>query len=940
MSIPKTSVFLLFFSSILFAQTFTSEYIDETSEGNCSLKLDKDGYARIAYRTNHLKYAWQDASGWHKEDIDISTGSGVYSDITLDSKGNPHILEYDDSKNIVKYCSKESGGLWINEELKPYDYNGKFCRILTDQNDTPHVIFEAKNNYDSQMRLIYGKKANAIWSWYVVTANLFPSKDTNENCDIVLDEFGLPYITFFENDYKLYCSHFTGSSFKKQMIDSNTRYGSAICYDNANKKLWIVYGSNDFNNQQLKLIEQNEHNWVPHTKILENDSRYPRMALDLWGNPHLSFLNTNWVWNINQLYYEFKNEFGLNTNLIGEYNFANNHDIDLNLIGEPHICLRNWLVNKRELVYIRPKDYGPKEFSLLKPSNGRWEKSRPSLFWFPSSYLGKGLKEYELWVDGSMAKSGIPSTRPFAQLENSLSDGWHTWQVKAKMSNGSEIWSTESWSFRVDAAAPDPFSLAKPIDDDWVTEKRPTFSWMPSGDAGSSVERYQIIIDENLAKENIASATKAQIDYDLADGPHQWYVNAIDQAGNKQKSQQTWRINIDCTPPEVFELSDPIDNLWTSNTSSTFKWNPSLDKGIGLTGYALCIESAPGVYKTYSTAKESTQYTLKINQALTFGSHQWYVKALDFLGNSRETDRRIIKIDNVPPEQFSLNLPQDSAVVSFPTPEFSWLAATDGASGLSHYELWIDNELYLDNLKITKTAPSKAVSEGKHSWYILAVDNVGNTKESPVRTFWGEWNLPSTFNLISPANNAIVMSDSVHFVWNSSKDSGSGLVKYQLWIDGFIDNDNISPSDTTARPSHELSIGEHFWYIIAVDKAGNKRTSTSVNNFSVTSPSSVDATKNSTTLKAFNIYQNYPNPFNSITTISYDVPEPSIVKIQIFNLSGQLVYELNRAWSETGSFKVKWSGTDLNGEQLPTGIYICNMAAANFRKVIKISLLK
>ncbi|MCP5063594.1 MAG: T9SS type A sorting domain-containing protein, partial [Ignavibacteriae bacterium] len=40
---------------------------------------------------------------------------------------------------------------------------------------------------------------------------------------------------------------------------------------------------------------------------------------------------------------------------------------------------------------------------------------------------------------------------------------------------------------------------------------------------------------------------------------------------------------------------------------------------------------------------------------------------------------------------------------------------------------------------------------------------------------------------------------------------------------------------------------------------------------------------------SFVLFNNYPNPFNPTTTISYFIPEPSSIKISIYNLLGEVV---------------------------------------------------
>jgi hypothetical protein len=55
--------------------------------------------------------------------------------------------------------------------------------------------------------------------------------------------------------------------------------------------------------------------------------------------------------------------------------------------------------------------------------------------------------------------------------------------------------------------------------------------------------------------------------------------------------------------------------------------------------------------------------------------------------------------------------------------------------------------------------------------------------------------------------------------WQASSDTGCGLDKYQLWIDGMLNRDDISPSVTSTTPVAPLSPGFHTWKIVAVDGA-------------------------------------------------------------------------------------------------------------------------
>ncbi len=68
--------------------------------------------------------------------------------------------------------------------------------------------------------------------------------------------------------------------------------------------------------------------------------------------------------------------------------------------------------------------------------------------------------------------------------------------------------------------------------------------------------------------------------------------------------------------------------------------------------------------------------------------------------------------------------------------------------------------------------------------------------------------------------------------------------------------------------------------------------------------------------KKFALRANYPNPFNPTTTIPFDLPEVSRVKIQVFDLAGREVAVLANGSYPAGSHQVIFDG---NG--LPSGMY-------------------
>lgn len=74
---------------------------------------------------------------------------------------------------------------------------------------------------------------------------------------------------------------------------------------------------------------------------------------------------------------------------------------------------------------------------------------------------------------------------------------------------------------------------------------------------------------------------------------------------------------------------------------------------------------------------------------------------------------------------------------------------------------------------------------------------------------------------------------------------------------------------------------------------------------------------------AFHLAQNYPNPFNPETTIRYELPERSRVKLTIFNLLGEKVFAFTPAVKDIGYHQYDW-----NASGLASGIYVYVLEAA------------
>lgn len=99
--------------------------------------------------------------------------------------------------------------------------------------------------------------------------------------------------------------------------------------------------------------------------------------------------------------------------------------------------------------------------------------------------------------------------------------------------------------------------------------------------------------------------------------------------------------------------------------------------------------------------------------------------------------------------------------------------------------------------------------------------------------------------------------------------------------------------------------------------------------------SMVDAVMEETFPKEYKLFVNYPNPFNSTTTIRYQIPKLSYVRLQIYDVLGREIRTLVDEEKRLGSYEVKLDGSDLT-----SGVYFYKIIAGEFVSSKKFVLMK
>lgn len=84
----------------------------------------------------------------------------------------------------------------------------------------------------------------------------------------------------------------------------------------------------------------------------------------------------------------------------------------------------------------------------------------------------------------------------------------------------------------------------------------------------------------------------------------------------------------------------------------------------------------------------------------------------------------------------------------------------------------------------------------------------------------------------------------------------------------------------------------------------------------------------------------YPNPFNPETTIRFRIDQPARVKLQIFNINGQLVRTLINKDLNPGEHLQRWNGRNQAGLPVSSGMYILRLQYGDRVTTARMQLLK
>ena len=391
-------------------------------------------------------------------------------------------------------------------------------------------------------------------------------------------------------------------------------------------------------------------------------------------------------------------------------------------------------------------------------------------FTFTSTETGS---TFQCRVDaGTFASCSSPFTTA------TLTDGSHTFQVRATDAAGNQDATPASRTFTVDTGAPNTTINSGPSG--LVSLLPLTYAFTSS----ESPSTFQCRVDGGA----FAGCTPLHTLLSLIDGPHTFDVRAIDGAGNVDPTPASRSFVVDTTPPQTTIDSGPSG--LTNDPTPTFTFS----------------SSEPG--STFECRTDSNPFapcsSPHTTAPLSNGIHSFEVRAIDPAGNTDPSPaiRTTIHVDLNAPDTTIDSGP--TGPTSDPTPEFTFSSSETGST----FECRVDSNPFSSCSSPHVTAN---LSDGPHTFQVRATDPAGNTDPTPAsRSFSVDTVVPDTTIDSGPSG---LTNDPTPTFGFSSDDNGA---TFECSVDG-----GAFTACTTPRTTSSLSDGPHTFEVRARDTAGN-----------------------------------------------------------------------------------------------------------------------
>ncbi|RPI46268.1 MAG: T9SS C-terminal target domain-containing protein, partial [Bacteroidetes bacterium] len=144
-------------------------------------------------------------------------------------------------------------------------------------------------------------------------------------------------------------------------------------------------------------------------------------------------------------------------------------------------------------------------------------------------------------------------------------------------------------------------------------------------------------------------------------------------------------------------------------------------------------------------------------------------------------------------------------------------------------------------------------------------------------------------------------------------------------------DDNYFTNNTVQADLPETPPGTYAIRISAVEASLREVTMIDATPFHIMEPDTSSTGLPVFVVPAIEVFQNRPNPAVSSTIIPFEIPERSMVEMELYDTGGRRIATICRKWYPAGRYT-----QELDFSELPSGVYLCRFRAGGSSGSMKI----
>ncbi len=315
-----------------------------------------------------------------------------------------------------------------------------------------------------------------------------------------------------------------------------------------------------------------------------------------------------------------------------------------------------------------------------------------------------------------------------------------------------------------------------------------------SWNGSSSIDNYSIRLNDGELI-NVNESTQYTFE-NLSDGD---YLVSVFGYTDNETGFDSITFTVDTLPPSL-DITYPKNEGYAHSNNVTVEWNTN-DIVSGVDYSEIKFNG------TWFNVSSDTSYTIpNLEHGETYNVS---VKVWDNAGHNSSEDIKFT-IDTTKPE-INISSPTNDQLLDTKDIVVSW-TGSDDISGISHYELKIDGNDWID-VGESNEYTIEDLTDGGHTVQVRAYNGAGQSTTDSV-SFKTD-TTPPDLEISNIETNEIIKKEEVLVEWNSS-DEASGIDHYEIQLDN---NNWIEIGKTTQYTFSGIEDGEHSINIRAWDNA-------------------------------------------------------------------------------------------------------------------------